>query len=162
VNSQAVIVADTTKLYVLGFTGDTLANPQFDLQMNGDNTINTVGLTSTSQGQAALTQLGTEINAVNVANAADKTAKQTAAQKVSDAFATAQADYYAKEQAYCTASNATPKDLSVIRTAAANVYASETTLVRTNQALPIPNTLPFGQIINPATDIGVGCPVAAS
>lgn len=65
--------ADQKRLYVLGFEAQTFSNATVDTQVNLDNTLSSVTLTSKSTGQATLTALGTQINALATAQQTKKT-----------------------------------------------------------------------------------------
>jgi len=77
-----VTIADQKRLFVLGFQSQTFSNATVDTQVNPDNTLSQVSLTSKSTGQASLTALGTQINALATAQQAKRTvegASETAA-----------------------------------------------------------------------------------
>jgi hypothetical protein len=68
-----VTIADQKRLFVLGFESQTFSTATVDTQVNLDNTLSQVSLTSKSTGQATLTALGTQINALANAQMAKKT-----------------------------------------------------------------------------------------
>lgn len=69
-----VTIPDQQRLFVLGFQSQTFSNATVDTQVNPDNTLSQVSLTSKSTGQATLTALGTQINTLATAQQAKKTA----------------------------------------------------------------------------------------
>jgi hypothetical protein len=72
-----VTIPDPDHLYVLGFRSQALATSTVDLVLNPDNTLQQVSLKSTSAGPAALTAVGTQLNAVAVAELARQKAAET-------------------------------------------------------------------------------------
>lgn len=70
-----VTIADQKRLFVLGFASQTFSTATVDTQVNADNTLSQVSLTSKSTGQATLTALGTQIDALATAQQAKKTAE---------------------------------------------------------------------------------------
>lgn len=73
-----VTIPDPDHLYVLGFRSQPLNTSTIALVLNKDNTIQEVSLKSASSGPAALTALGTQLNAVAAAELARRTAATTA------------------------------------------------------------------------------------
>jgi hypothetical protein len=69
---------DPDRLYVLNFKSQVFSNATIDIAANADNTLQQVSLKSAASGAAALTALGTQVNAVATAQQARKTASTTA------------------------------------------------------------------------------------
>jgi hypothetical protein len=150
----SVTTQDEDRLYVLGFNGQPLSNSNVAVTFNPNSTLASVSASSTSQGQAALTALGTQASGVAQAFRASAVTAQANA----TAYAAALVAYYTAESAYCAASKATPLDLGAVRIAAANVYASEVTLASAHSTSDAKTPLPFATLIDPSKDVGVGCP----
>lgn len=154
--SVSFTMPDMRHLYVLGFEGQPLSNPTVNLTLNPDDTINTVSLSSSPSGQAALTAVGAQITAVGGALTANQTAKTTA----QTAYASARTAYYTAMQSYCKASTAQPLDPNAVRAAAAGVYASEITFLQARDAAQASDAAPFPRVIDPQNDVGLGCAAA--
>ncbi len=78
VGRQPISIPDPSRLYVLGFQSDALANPVFDVVLNPDNTLQQVSLSSASQAAPALTAVAGQLNAAATAEGARQTASKTA------------------------------------------------------------------------------------
>lgn len=153
---KTVTIGDPEHLYAIGFKGQTLSNPTFEIKLNDNGGIDHVNLASASQGQAALTELGTQIGAIQTQLA---TNRSTADSHVDD-YASALGDYYSKLADYCTASKATPVDMVAVKGKAAALYGSEIKLRRAHDTAKSTDVLPFATLVNPEIDVGVGCPTS--
>jgi hypothetical protein len=81
VHSLVTAMPDQSRLFAVSVDSDFLANNTLTLAFNDDGTPKTVGLTTTSQGQAALTQLGTSAAAIATSAATFDQQRQAAEQK---------------------------------------------------------------------------------
>eukprot|EP01037_Dinobryon_pediforme_P019491 gene19491-19918_t len=153
-SDKTATIGDPEHLYVIGFKGNPLANPTVEIAVSPDGGVDHVNLASSSQAQASLTELGNQIANVT----AQLATNQTAQEGQNDAYATALADYYAKLKDYCTASAASPQNRLTIKANAAALYGSEIKLRRAQQSAKLAQPLPFTTLIDPETDVGVGCP----
>jgi hypothetical protein len=81
VHSLVYAMPDQSRLLAVQVVSDTFANHSLTLALNDDGTPKTVGLTTTSQGQAALTQLGASAAAIATSAATFDQQRQAAAQK---------------------------------------------------------------------------------
>jgi hypothetical protein len=73
-----VVIPDPERLYVVGFESQPLSTATLDIQMNVDNTLKELALTSSSTGASALTAVGTGLTTVATAEQARRTAEDTA------------------------------------------------------------------------------------
>lgn len=80
-----VTIADQKRLFVLGFKAQTFSTATVETLVNQDSTLSQVSLTSKSTGQATLTTLGTQINALATAQQAKKTGEATSTTAASTA-----------------------------------------------------------------------------
>ena len=151
---KTVKMGDPEHLYVLGFKGQTLSNPTFEVKLTADGGIDHVNLSSSSKaGQDALTELGTQIGNIQTQLATNR----TNANQHTDDYASALGDYYTKLADYCTASKTTPLDVIAVKGKAAALYGSEIKLQRAHDTAKSNDVLPFSSLIKPETDVGVGC-----
>jgi hypothetical protein len=81
VHSLAYAMPDQSRLLAVSVDSYTFANHTLTLAFNDDGTPKTVGLTTTSQGQAAVTQLGTSAAAIATSAVTFDRQQQAAAQK---------------------------------------------------------------------------------
>lgn len=80
-----VTIADQKRLFVLGFKAQTFSTATVETLVNPDSTLSQISLTSKSTGQATLTTLGTQINALATAQQAKKTGEATSVTAASTA-----------------------------------------------------------------------------
>lgn len=78
VTAIPVTLPDPNHLYLLNLEGKPFSNATVEVVANADNTLQQVSIKSASQGAAALTAAGTQINAIATAQQATQTAKATA------------------------------------------------------------------------------------
>jgi len=147
-------IPDTSRLYVIGFKGWPLATHTIEIALNDNGTVDHVNQNSTADVKDALTQLGTSAVAVKTQLAANR----TAANQQADDYEAARGDYYSKLGDYCTASKASPLDVVAVKGKAQALRASELKLRRAHDAAKSLDALPFATVINPDTDVGLGCP----
>ena len=81
VHWRVYAMPDQSRLFAISVDSATLANHTLTLALYDDGTPKTVGLTTTSQGQAALTQLGTSAAAMVTSAVTYDQQRQAAAQK---------------------------------------------------------------------------------
>jgi hypothetical protein len=91
VHTRIYAMPDQSRLFAVRVDSDALANNTLTLAFYDDGTPKTVGLTTTSQGQAALTQLGTSAAAIATSAATYDQQRQAAAQKAFEQQQTLQA-----------------------------------------------------------------------
>jgi hypothetical protein len=79
IHRQNVTLPDPDKVYVVGFKGKPFSSSTVEVVMNADSTLSQVSLKYTSTGQAAMTALSAQVNAVATAEATRRAAESTAA-----------------------------------------------------------------------------------
>lgn len=152
--TTSATIPDMSHLYVLGFSGQPLSNPTINIALNPDGTISSASLSSSPSGQQALAAVATQMTAANSALQSNRTGANTAA----SAYASALSAYYTAMQAYCSVSKASPRDAGAVRVAAANVLVAQVGLSQAHDAANETQPLPYSKPVDPATDIGTGCP----
>lgn len=85
VDEKQVTLADPTRLFLLGFQSDPLANPTFDVILNADNTIQQVALKTESKAQSALNALTGQVTALTTAETERRTTSTTNATAAANA-----------------------------------------------------------------------------